>query len=147
MGVSMPLWARCWPSDHNASSSVWVYANMHVNEVHIPDKSSQTVTGMYWRRRGLRPALWRLVPFIFWCVISRCCHLLRLFRVRDRWMSVGHCWNDTDRGKPKYWEGNLSKWHFIHHKCHIDWPGIEFGPWGESPTVNRLSHGKTLHLF
>jgi hypothetical protein len=37
-------------------------------------------------------------------------------------------WNDTDRGKPKYFdERNLSQWHFVHHKSNADWPGIELG--------------------
>jgi hypothetical protein len=27
------------------------------------------------------------------------------------------------------WRGkNLSQWHFVHHKSHMDWPGIEPGP-------------------
>jgi hypothetical protein len=39
-----------------------------------------------------------------------------------------HRWNETDRGKPKYSGKNLSQCHFVHHKCHMDWPGIEPGP-------------------
>jgi hypothetical protein len=38
-----------------------------------------------------------------------------------------HWWNDTDRGKLKYWEKNLSQYHFVHHKTHMDRPGIEPG--------------------
>jgi hypothetical protein len=38
-----------------------------------------------------------------------------------------HRWNDIDRGKPKYSEKNLSQCHFVHHKPHMDRPGIE--PW------------------
>jgi hypothetical protein len=40
-------------------------------------------------------------------------------------------WNEIDRGKPKYWGGGggtLSQCHFVHHKSHKDWPGIEPGP-------------------
>jgi hypothetical protein len=31
-----------------------------------------------------------------------------------------HRWNEIDRGKPKYSVKNLSQWHFVHHKSHID---------------------------
>jgi hypothetical protein len=29
-------------------------------------------------------------------------------------------WNDTDLGKPKYSEKNLSQCHFVRHKSHMD---------------------------
>jgi hypothetical protein len=30
-----------------------------------------------------------------------------------------HWWNDTDRGKQKYWERNLSQCQFVRHKSQI----------------------------
>jgi hypothetical protein len=42
-------------------------------------------------------------------------------------MSTECCRSDADRKQPKYWEKNPFPCHFVHHKSHTDWPGIEKG--------------------
>jgi hypothetical protein len=37
-------------------------------------------------------------------------------------------WNDTDRGKLKNSEKNLSQCHVVHHKSHMDCPKYIPGP-------------------
>jgi hypothetical protein len=32
-------------------------------------------------------------------------------------------WNEIDKGKPKYSEKNLSQYHFVHHKSHMEYLG------------------------
>jgi hypothetical protein len=39
-----------------------------------------------------------------------------------------HRWKEIDGEKPKYSEKNLSQWHFVNHKSHINRPEIETGP-------------------
>jgi hypothetical protein len=39
-----------------------------------------------------------------------------------------HQWNEIGMGKRKYSGKNLSQCRFVHHKSHMDWPGIEPGP-------------------
>jgi len=34
-------------------------------------------------------------------------------------MNMERWWNDTDRGKQKYWEKNLSQCHYVYHKSHV----------------------------
>jgi hypothetical protein len=50
-------------------------------------------------------------------------------------------WNDTDRGKPKKSERNLSQWHFVHYRSHMDWTGHQPGPPGWETCEYRRYHG------
>jgi hypothetical protein len=48
--------------------------------------------------------------------------------------SLMHCWILLD-----FLYENLSHYHFVHHKSHMEWPGIECGtPWWE--VIDCLSH-------
>ena len=40
-------------------------------------------------------------------------------------MGIEQWWNDTDRGKNEILEKNVFHSHSVHHKSHMDWPGIE----------------------
>jgi hypothetical protein len=40
------------------------------------------------------------------------------------WINMEHWRNDTDRGKPKHRERNLSQRPFVHHKPRMEWPTI-----------------------
>jgi len=55
------------------------------------------------------------------------CQLLRSHGVDGGWinMSMEECWNDTDRRATKYLKKNLSQSHFIRHKSHMEWRGVE----------------------
>jgi hypothetical protein len=74
------------------------------------------------------------------------------WRWRKRWSAflffqvMEHRWNKTDREKPKYSGKNLSQCHFVHHKFHMDWPGMNPGLRRERPATNRLSHGTVLWI-
>jgi hypothetical protein len=48
--------------------------------------------------------------------------------VHPWYIEYGQPWrNDTDRGKPRNSDKNLSQCHSVHHKSHMDWPGCESG--------------------
>jgi hypothetical protein len=43
-------------------------------------------------------------------------------------MTIEDWWNNIIEEKLKYLEKNLSQCHFVLHKSHMNWPGIEPGP-------------------
>jgi len=47
-----------------------------------------------------------------------------------------------ERVKPRYWQKILSQYHFVRHKSHMDWPGIEAGPLRRQSATDRLSQAK-----
>jgi len=51
-------------------------------------------------------------------------------------------WNDADRGKLKYFEKKLNA--TVHHRFHMDRPGIEPDFYVERPATIRLSHDTPL---
>ena len=67
----------------------------------------------------------------------------------DKWnVSAGKCWNDTNRGKLKCMDSNLSQFHFVHHKSCRDWPGIEPGPvWWEASDLTAWAVGNLWIYF
>ena len=74
-----------------------------------------------------------------WCV--RCSQFLELYSFNGIWMNdeywalvKSYCWGNTKVHKRK-----LFHCHFIYHKSHIGWPGIECVPvWWESGNYDHL---------
>ena len=48
--------------------------------------------------------------------------------VVDGWMGMEQWWKDTDRRKLKYWEKNLSQWHYVRDRSYMIWREIKPRP-------------------
>jgi hypothetical protein len=65
-------------------------------------------------------------------------------------VNMEHWWNDTDRGKPQYWEENLSECHSIQHKSHMNWHRVETGSprWDVNHNYNsRLTSHRAVNTL
>jgi hypothetical protein len=62
----------------------------------------------------------------------------------DAWMNMEQQWDDTDQGKPKDLEKNLSQCHFVRHKSHWTSLGANLGLCCEKPATNHLCYGMAL---
>jgi hypothetical protein len=65
----------------------------------------------------------------------------------NEWMCIEHWGNDTDRGKPKYSEENLSQCHLS--TTNLTWTNLwmNMGLHNERPVTNHLIHGTAFSLY
>lgn len=64
-------------------------------------------------------------------------------------MIMEHLWKDTVRIKQQYSEKTLSDCHYVQHKTHNDWPGIEPGPspWTSAVNNRQARQDKDKYYF
>jgi hypothetical protein len=77
---------------------------------------------------------------------ANCCDYEYIVLVINEYMSMEYSWNDTDRGKLMYLEKNLSQYHFVHHKFHIDGLALNQGHHSWSLTTGCVSHGTAWRI-
>jgi hypothetical protein len=73
-----------------------------------------------------------------------CCHFISFYSVGWRWTkSEDGAWqNDTKSETPNHSWTVLFHCQFVHHKSHMDWPGIEAGPvrWGTRNMTKLMNY-------
>ena len=82
---------------------------------------------------------------IFWKVLNLRPFILMLDCNIQMQMNMEDQWDDTESGKPKYSEKNLSQCHYVHQESHG--LGSKTGLRGERPASNCLSQGTTYHIY
>jgi hypothetical protein len=87
----------------------------------------KTVIVNLWRMGIIKKSTLDYFPVKFSWYLKPHCYVWRFKRarpgilIRNMDVSMKHWLNDTDRGKPKYWQYNLFPSHFVHYKRHMDW--------------------------
>ena len=118
---------------YTVQSGTWTYRNIacilfysqyvhlkpmvssHCGQCILPAEIGNSLWSLWagWIRDLLRASS---VP---WPSVVPVCKMIEL----EQW------WNDTDRGKRKYLERNLSQFQFVHQNSHMECRGIEPKPW------------------
>jgi hypothetical protein len=111
--------------------------------------------------------LYRMIALFFFCAwwrapqqMLRAHHSLRLFvqpydeDIDEQFFQPSFIRNGAPvelnwQGKTNNSEKNLSQYHFVHHKFHMDWPGIEPGPprWEAGEYPPEPWHGQNSLVF
>jgi len=96
----------------------------------------------------LWPPLPNILLFSFKCPVNNTlsCKYYRVLVTAEWNVSMEHWQHDTERGKLKYSEKNLSQCHCGHHKSYIDRPRIKSLPLqSERPLINHLCNGMAVY--
>ena len=137
---SCPLWRaeQCTiygPSDNNRRfhRKFWISLGIRTVADNVTVKEMTSLTKQFIDFRSCWTVYMGL-PFkikVFWEVFQRWSQLPILYSVGHRWTK--HWWNDSDTGKPKCSEKNLSQCQFVYYRFPIDWPESEPEPrWWEA---------------